>query len=309
MDMQVSDRVDSVTPVERLCRLGTHCLPAGARKNAHCPQCAKGKLKTGRRHVYWDGTLAHLFKIPWIRIEGRHWIWIGGVNKTLGRPFIRWHVKSHYPHRLIWQLTGNPLPADGRVLMHDGSRCPHPRCVHPLCHVDVKRGEQLTSDDRARGLKARNNVFGNMTLDEAIEVRILRDDSGCHKWTGYFSNVTKGYPLLRYHHRIVNVRRYLWDRDTGTPLVGDDILKHRQHTGCSSPKACANSAHMEVTTRREWAKSYGTFATASPERRHEFAMKVARARFGCAGYGLGLILAPTPAEEAFYTPPGYDSES
>ena len=73
------------------------------------------------------------------------WLWSGGDN---GRGYGRVYGagRSHYPHRLAYEFTNGPIPAN-MVVDH---LCRNPRCVNPD-HLEVVTSRENT----VRGFHAR----------------------------------------------------------------------------------------------------------------------------------------------------------
>lgn len=86
----------------------------------------------------WNGTLAHLFEIGWIKIVGDHWIWTLRF-KPSGRPMLSWHSRILNPALVVWEQSGQEPLQPGYTIKHNTAVCTIQECVHFQHHFPFKK--------------------------------------------------------------------------------------------------------------------------------------------------------------------------
>lgn len=97
-------------------------------------------------------TLADRF---WVKVEksDRCWSWKSKVHRHTGYGVFTINYRDHRAHRVAWELTYGPIPADLWVLHH----CDNTICVRPD-HLFLGTHQDNMDDAKAKG-RIRNHAM------------------------------------------------------------------------------------------------------------------------------------------------------
>jgi len=83
------------------------------------------------------------------------------------------------------------------------------------------------------------------SLDEKIEQRVVRDATGCWKWTGPCNRKRRDSAYVTFLNKHINVRKYLWTQSNGQ-IPKKYVLQHKDDVGCSHSMECVSPEHMRM---------------------------------------------------------------